>query len=82
MKDFPTFMLMAQDISRYFFFSLPFLIEIVLSFGKGYNALVGTLHQQLIHGEAASLDKSHFLWLISYFLRIASQLEVDVKHLS
>jgi len=48
----------------------------------GYNTLVGTLHHQLIHGEAASLDKSHFLWLISYFIRIASQLEVDVKHLS
>jgi timeless protein len=34
----------------------------------------GDAHLQL-------LDKSHFLWLISYFLPIASRLELSVEHL-
>ncbi|EFX87203.1 putative TIMELESS/TIM-1 protein [Daphnia pulex] len=52
---------------------------------QGYNTLVGQLHQQMLkqHGDAhfQLLDKSHFLWLISYFLPIASRLELSVEHL-
>ena len=44
---------------------------------------MGELHQQLLkQGDAHPLDKSHFLWLISYFLPIACQLnDVNMKHL-
>jgi timeless protein len=52
-------------------------------FLKGYGTLVGELHQQLLkQGDAHPLDKSHFLWLISYFLPIACQLnDVNMEHL-
>ena len=46
---------------------------------------MGQLHQQLLkRGDAhlQLLDQSHFLWLISYFLPIASQLDVNVEHLN
>ena len=46
----------------------------------GYNTLVGELHHQLLHQDSLPLDKSHFLWLITYFLRFASQLELDMEH--
>ena len=51
-----------------------------MCFIKGYNILVGELHQQLLKHDALPLDKSHFLWLITYFLRFASQLELDMEH--
>lgn len=39
------------------------------------------LHQQLLRQESLPwLDKSHFLWLITYFLRFASKLKLDIKH--
>lgn len=43
---------------------------------------MGLLHQQLLRQDALPLDKSHFLWLITYFLRFASQLELDMEHLN
>ena len=47
----------------------------------GYNTLVVELHQQLLRQESLPwLDKSHFLWLITYFLRFASKLKLDIKH--
>jgi timeless protein len=46
---------------------------------------VGQLHQQMLKQQGDAhlqlLDKSHFLWLISYFLPIASRLELSVEHL-
>ncbi|XP_046458004.1 protein timeless-like [Daphnia pulex] len=52
---------------------------------QGYNTLVGQLHQQMLKQQGDAhlqlLDKSHFLWLISYFLPIASRLELSVEHL-
>lgn len=41
---------------------------------------MGELHQQLLQQDDLPLDKSHFLWLITYFLRFASQLELDMEH--
>jgi timeless protein len=39
------------------------------------------LHQQLLRQESLPwLDKSHFLWLITYFLRFVSKLKLDIKH--
>ncbi|XP_046461857.1 protein timeless-like isoform X1 [Daphnia pulex] len=54
-----------------------FTVDFLLN---GYNALVGELHQQLLQQDDLPLDKSHFLWLITYFLRFASQLELDMEH--
>lgn len=56
-----------------------FIIYLFLKY-LGYNTLVGQLHQQLLQHDALPLDKSHFLWLITYFLRFASQLELDMEH--
>ncbi len=44
----------------------------------GFNTLVGRLHQQLLHKNSTSLDKSHFFWIIVHFLRFASQLKLDM----
>jgi timeless protein len=65
------------------------LISILLNLNSnvliliGYNTLVKQLHQQLLkQGETYLLwDKSHFCWLICYFLPIAVQLETSVEHL-
>jgi timeless protein len=65
------------------------LISILLNLNSnvliliGYNTLVKQLHQQLLkQGETYLLwDKSHFFWLICYFLPIAVQLETSVEHL-
>lgn len=43
---------------------------------------MGQLHQLLLQQDSLPLDKSHFLWLVTYFLRFASQLELDMDHLS
>ncbi|XP_046458340.1 protein timeless-like [Daphnia pulex] len=52
---------------------------------QGYNTLVGQLHQQMLKQQGDAhfqlLDKSHFLWLISYFLPIASRLELSAENL-
>jgi timeless protein len=68
-------MLFNFSISEY-----QILIQIVLI--VGYNTLVGQLHQLLLQQDSLPLDKSHFLWLVTYFLRFASQLELDMDHLS
>lgn len=46
---------------------------------KGYNSLVQTLHSQILTNPL--LDTSHFLWLITYFLKFASQIELDLEHI-
>lgn len=45
---------------------------------KGYSSLVRDLRLQLMSDENTDIDKSHFLWLITYFLKFASQLEVEL----
>src|SRR3982751_5014657 len=49
---------------------------------KGYSSLVSLLQQQLCGNSSLQMDKSHFLWLITYFLKFASQLELDLEHIS
>jgi timeless protein len=49
---------------------------------KGYSSLVSLLQEQLCGNASLQMDKSHFLWLITYFLKFASQLELDLEHIS
>ncbi len=48
---------------------------------KGYPSLVTDLRVQLMSDENPDIDKSHFLWLITYFLKFASQLEVELEQI-
>ncbi|XP_034473060.1 protein timeless isoform X2 [Drosophila innubila] len=47
---------------------------------KGYNYLVDELHMQLM-SNTVPIDTSHFFWLVTYFLKFAGQLELDMKHI-
>jgi len=49
---------------------------------KGYASLVSLLQEQLCAHASTQMDKSHFFWLITYFLKFASQLELDLEHIS
>lgn len=33
------------------------------------------------HMQQAQMDTSHFFWLVTYFLKFAAQLEVDLDHI-
>lgn len=41
---------------------------------------MGQLHQKLLQDNHPRLDKSHFLWLICYFLPFIPQLKLEVEH--
>eukprot|EP00092_Neocalanus_flemingeri_P001329 GFUD01001420.1.p1 GENE.GFUD01001420.1~~GFUD01001420.1.p1 ORF type:complete len:1228 (+),score=271.17 GFUD01001420.1:445-4128(+) len=44
---------------------------------NGYSSLVEELLEKLSKNETdITMDKSHFLWLLTYFLKFASQLEI------
>lgn len=47
---------------------------------KGYNSLVYTLHNQILTNIKLEIDTSHFFWLVSYFLKFATQIALDVEH--
>ncbi|BFF96130.1 protein timeless [Drosophila madeirensis] len=47
---------------------------------KGYNYLVEELHAQLL-SNTLPIDTSHFFWLVTYFLKFAAQLELDMEHI-
>lgn len=49
---------------------------------KGYGSLVHDLHIQLLTNVHLQIDTSHFFWLVTYFLKFATQLELDLEHLS
>lgn len=49
---------------------------------KGYGILVGELHSKLLNDIQLSIDTSHFFWLVTYFLKFAAQLELDLEHIS
>ncbi|XP_004518569.1 protein timeless isoform X3 [Ceratitis capitata] len=49
---------------------------------KGYSCLVGELHSQLLTNIKIPIDTSHFFWLVTYFLKFAAQLELDMEHIS
>ncbi|RZC36304.1 timeless, partial [Asbolus verrucosus] len=49
---------------------------------KGYGVLVQDLHSQLLSNIHVQIDTSHFFWLVTYFLKFATQLELDLEHVS
>ncbi|XP_055711913.1 protein timeless isoform X2 [Phlebotomus papatasi] len=49
---------------------------------KGYGCLVQELHAQLLTDLQVQIDTSHFFWLVTYFLRFAAQLELDLEHIN
>ncbi|KAL1124145.1 hypothetical protein AAG570_001915, partial [Ranatra chinensis] len=51
---------------------------------KGYGCLVEELRHQLLYNSKAQayMDTSHFFWLVTYFLKFATQLELDLEHIS
>lgn len=49
---------------------------------KGYGSLVQELHAQLLTDIQLSIDTSHFFWLVTYFLKFAAQLELDLEHIN
>lgn len=49
---------------------------------KGYGFLVQELHSKLLTDTQVSIDTSHFFWLVTYFLKFAAQLELDLVHIS
>ncbi|XP_041978876.1 protein timeless isoform X2 [Aricia agestis] len=49
---------------------------------KGYNSLVRTLHSQILTTVELEIDTSHFFWLVTYFLKFATQIELDLEHVS
>ncbi|KAG6454028.1 hypothetical protein O3G_MSEX008488 [Manduca sexta] len=48
---------------------------------KGYNSLVQTLHSQILTNMQLEIDTSHFFWLVTYFLKFATQIELDLEHI-
>nr|QNI60324.1 timeless [Grapholita molesta] len=49
---------------------------------KGYNSLVQTLHSQILTNVLLEIDTSHFFWLVTYFLKFATQIELDLEQIS
>lgn len=49
---------------------------------KGYGSLVQNLHSQLLTNMQVQIDTSHFFWLVTYFLKFATQLELDLEHVT
>ncbi|XP_073826266.1 timeless isoform X2 [Musca autumnalis] len=49
---------------------------------KGYSYLVEDLHSQLLSNLNIPIDTSHFFWLVTYFLKFAAQLELDMEHVN
>ncbi|KAI5641514.1 timeless protein domain-containing protein [Phthorimaea operculella] len=47
---------------------------------KGYNHIVHTLHSQILTNMQLEIDISHFFWLVTYFLKFATQIELDLEH--
>ncbi|XP_073941710.1 timeless [Choristoneura fumiferana] len=49
---------------------------------KGYNSLIRTLHSQILTNIKLEIDTSHFFWLLTYFLKLAAQIELDLELIS
>lgn len=49
---------------------------------KGYNSLIRTLHSQILTNIKLEIDTSHFFWLLTYFLKMAAQIELDLELIS
>ncbi|XP_031617195.1 protein timeless isoform X2 [Contarinia nasturtii] len=50
---------------------------------KGYGHLMQELYAKLLSDSdmQAHIDTSHFFWLVTYFLKFAAQLELDLEHI-
>lgn len=49
---------------------------------KGYGCLVQDLFTQLLScNNTVQVDTSHFFWLVTYFLKFAAQLELELEHI-
>ncbi|XP_076312496.1 protein timeless-like [Tachypleus tridentatus] len=49
---------------------------------SGFNILITDLMKVLLKQNGSILDKSHLLWLLSYFLRLATTLSLGLHHIS
>ncbi|XP_022248299.1 protein timeless-like [Limulus polyphemus] len=49
---------------------------------SGFNNLILDLMKVLLKQNGPILDKSHLLWLLSYFLRLATTLSLGLHHIS
>lgn len=49
---------------------------------KGYGSLVQNLYSQFLSNMHVQIDTSHFFWLMTYFLKLATQLELDLEHVA
>lgn len=48
---------------------------------KGYGCLVQELYNQKISNSYLEIDTSHIFWLITYFLKFATQLKLEYEHI-
>ncbi|XP_055838581.1 protein timeless isoform X2 [Episyrphus balteatus] len=64
----------SEDISNLL---KEFTVDFLL---KGYDFVVEDLHMQLLT-DVIFMDTSHFFWLLTYFLKFAAQLELDLEHM-
>nr|AGV28716.1 timeless [Eurydice pulchra] len=65
----------AEDISNLLKeFTLDFMLN-------GYSTLVQGLRMQVLLPYQMDLDKSHLLWLITYFLRFAVELDLELSQI-
>uniref|UniRef100_U5EZ31 Putative dna topoisomerase i-interacting protein n=1 Tax=Corethrella appendiculata TaxID=1370023 RepID=U5EZ31_9DIPT len=76
MKGLPHHIPTDEDISNIL---KEFTVDFLL---KGYGFLVHELHAQLLTDLQVQIDTSHFFWLVTYFLKFASQLELDLEHIN
>lgn len=63
----------GEDISH---LMKEFTVDFLL---KGYGPLMTELKKLVLTSKDVSLDTSHFTWLIMFFLKFASQLEIDFE---
>lgn len=49
---------------------------------KGYSSLVKELYTQRLIDRSFEIDTSHIFWLVTYFLKFATQLELEFEHIA
>lgn len=73
MKTFMNHVPTGEDISH---LMKEFTVDFLL---KGYGPLMTELKKVVMTSKDVNLDTSHFTWLIMFFLKFASQLEIDLE---
>lgn len=64
------------------FFTFFLKLNNFYNFFAGYSQLTSTLLEELTRPDAEiNMDKSHFLWLLTYFLKFASLLEIGLDQI-